>query len=353
MSFRESEVEAAALAWLEEAGWRVVRDADIAPGVAGAEREDYGKAVLGRRLMAALERLNPGLPQDALDDAHGRLVRPEGVELVQRNRQLHQMMTNGVEVEYLDEAGNNRGGLVRVIDFEDPAGNDWLVANQFTVAEHGNERQADLVLFVNGLPLVVVELKSAADEDATVCSVWRQCQAYMAEIPTLFAHNVLIVVSDGTEAQAGTLTAGWPWLKPWRAMTGGTRPGPARPELQAMIDELLAPRCLLDRMCGFVVFEPITGSDKAMTSPHDKWLERMPDNMRSQFSHDEDLGLTATFASGQICISYGELCSITVINHIDGEEERTTEWSGDISDKDDFDDGMNVLTAIYEVMIYT
>ena len=252
MAFRESEVEAAALAWLEAAGWQLARGADMA---AGAEREDYGQAVLGRRLMAALAQLNPGLPRDALDDAYRRLVRPEGVELVQRNRQMHQLMTNGVEVEYRDDAGAIRGGLVRVIDFDDPDGNDRLAVNQFTMVEHGSKRRADLVLFVNGLPLVVVELKNAADEDATVRSAWQQCQTYMAEIPTLFAHNVLIVVSDGTEARAGTLTAGWPWFKPWRAMSDGTRPGPARPELQVMADELLSPWRLLDMARDFVVFE--------------------------------------------------------------------------------------------------
>ena len=217
-SLHESDVEDAALEWLQDLGWQIAHGPDIAPDAPASERYDYGQVVLERRLRDALGELNPTLPAPAIDDAYRKLTRPEGATLEARNRASHRMLVNGVEVEYPDGNGRVRGGHVRVIDFTDPANNNWLAVNQFTVTENRNTRRPDIVLFLNGLPLGIMELKNAADEDATVWSAFDQLQTYKAELPTLFSLNEALVISDGMTARIGALTAGREWFKPWRTV---------------------------------------------------------------------------------------------------------------------------------------
>ena len=174
--------------------------------------------------------MNPSLPASALDDAFRKLTRPEGATLDARNRAFHRMLVDGVTVEHRDSEGRIRGAQVQVIDFNDPASNDWMAVNQFTVTENRNTRRPDVVLFVNGLPLGVIELKNPADEDATIWTAWQQLQTYKSELPTLFSMNEALMVSDGTEARIGTLTSGREWFKPWRThhRRGLGRPTPDR-----------------------------------------------------------------------------------------------------------------------------
>ncbi|MBU2602499.1 MAG: type I restriction endonuclease subunit R [Actinobacteria bacterium] len=254
-SFTESVVEEAALAWLESTGWQVRSGVEIAPGEPAAERDDYGQVVLVQRLRDALARLNPALPAEALDDAFRKLTRPEGAELVARNRALHRLLVDGVTVEYRDAEGSIRGAQARVIDFDDPAGNDWLAVNQFTVVENRHTRRPDIVLIVNGLPLALVELKNAAAETATIWSAFQQLQTYKAEIPSLFATNGLLVISDGVEARVGTLTSGREWFKPWRTIAGERLADPHLPELQVVIEGLFAKQRFLALVRDFLVFE--------------------------------------------------------------------------------------------------
>ena len=277
--FNESTVEQAALAWLEGAGWQVRNGAEIAPGEPAAERDDYTQPILDRRLRDAIARINPGLPADALDEAFRKLTRPEGADLLARNRSLHRLVVDGVTVEYRDADGNIRGAQARVIDFDDPASNDWLAVNQFSVVENAvsaqahvseanvkraqasgrsqnkNARRPDVVLFVNGLPLGVLELKNAATENATIWSAFQQLQTYQAELPTLFGLNALLAVSDGVEARVGTLGAGREWFKPWRTVAGDSVAGAHMPELQVLIEGLCAPQRFLDLLRDFIVFE--------------------------------------------------------------------------------------------------
>jgi type I restriction enzyme R subunit len=251
----ESTVEDAALAWLESIGWQIAHGPDIAPDMPAAERTDYGEVVLAERLRGALARLSPELPVDAREDAFRKLTRPEGADLLQSNRVLHRLLVDGVTVEYRDAEGMIRGAQARVIDFDHPASNDCLAVNQFTVAENKHTRRPDVVLFVNGLPLAVLELKNAASEDATIWTAFQQLQTYKAEVPALFATNAVLVASDGVEARAGTLTAGREWFKPWRTISGEVLADAHMPELQVVIEGLLAPRRFLDLVRDFVVFE--------------------------------------------------------------------------------------------------
>jgi len=254
-AFTESVVEKAALAWLESIGWRITHGPDIAPDMPAAERRDYGEVVLAQRLRDALARLNQALPAEALEDAFRKVTRPEGADLVQRNRAVHRLLADGVTVEYRTAGGAIRGAQARVLDFDDLANNDWLAVNQFTVVENKHARRPDVVLFVNGLPLAVLELKNAADEEATIWTAFQQLQTYKTEIASLFAPNAVLVVSDGIEARVGTLTAGREWFKPWRTIGGEELADPGVPEIQVVIEGIFAPRRLLDLVRDFIVFE--------------------------------------------------------------------------------------------------
>ena len=251
----ESDVEQSALGWLERMGWRVVRGGDVAPGTITAERFDYGQVVLERRLRDALARLNPNLPAVGLDDALRKLTRPEGSTLVIRNRAFHRMIVDGVTVEHRADNGRIRGAQARVIDFDSPANNDWLAVNQFTLVENKHERRLDLALFVNGLPLCLIELKNPADEEATIWSAWQQLRTYKAELPSLFAMNAALMVSDGMEARVGTLTCGREWFKPWRTISGETLADAHLPQLQVMLEGICEPRRFLSLVRDFIVFD--------------------------------------------------------------------------------------------------
>jgi type I restriction enzyme R subunit len=262
-SFTESVVEEAALAWLESLGWRVTHGLEIAPGELGAERADYAQVVLEARLREALARLNPALPPEAIEDAFRRLMRLEGAELSGRNRAVHRLLVEGATVEYRAADGEIRGAQARALDFDNVRNNDWLAVNQFTVAENKHTRRPDVVLFVNGLPLAVIELKNAADEDATIWTAFQQLQTYKAELPSLFAFNESLLVSDGVEARVGTLTAGREWMKPWRTITGERLADPHLPELQVSIEGLFTKHRFLDLVRDFIVFEDAGGGNLA------------------------------------------------------------------------------------------
>ena len=251
----ESDVESAALDWLAGCGWSVARGPDIAPDTPGAERADYGAVVLEGRLRAAVDRLNPDLPAEALGDAYRKLTQPNGATVEARNRAFHRMVVEGVTVEHRTDDGHIRGAQVRVVDFEEPECNDWLAVNQVTVVENKHERRPDVVLFVNGLPLGLVELKNPAAEDVTVWTAWQQLQTYKAELPSLFAMNAALIVSDGIEARIGTLTAGREWFKPWRTISGEGLADAAMPQLQVMLEGACAPARFLSLVGDFIVFE--------------------------------------------------------------------------------------------------
>ena len=254
-TFTESELEDAALEWLEGLGWKVAHGPHIAPHSADAERTEYDEVVLEHRLRDALDRLNPDLPAEALEDAFRKLARPEGSSLETRNRAFHRMLVDGVTVEYRSAGGAMRGAQVSVLDYENPAKNDWLAVNQFTVVEGEHERRPDVVLFVNGLPLGLVELKNPANEKATVWAAWNQIQTYKTELSDLFAFNAALIASDGVEARIGTLTAGREWFKPWRTITGETLADPHLPQLQVLLAGACAPQRFMSLIRDFIVFE--------------------------------------------------------------------------------------------------
>ena len=259
----EDDVERLAVGWLADVDWHTVHSSEIAPDAGGAERGDFGDVVLERRLRDALGRLNPEIGYDALDDAYRKLMDPQGRSLEVKNESFHRMLVEGVNVEYRDGDGRIRGAQVRVIDFEDVGANDFLAVNQFSVVENKNSRRPDVVLFVNGLPLGIVELKNPTHEDATIWTAWQQLQTYKSELPTLFSMNELLVVSDGLEARVGTLTAGKEWFKPWRTIAGDEVADSTIPQLEVAIRGLCDPRRFLTMVGDFIVYEGDGGSAPA------------------------------------------------------------------------------------------
>ena len=253
-AFTESVVEQAALDWFRALGYDVVGGPDMPPGP-HALRESYADTFFPSVMRGALARLNPHLPAEALDDAFRKLARPEGSSPEARNRAFHRLAVDGVTVEYRGAGGSIRGAPVRMFDFEQPSNNDWLVVNQFTVVESNHERRPDIVLFVNGLPLAVIELKNPADEDATLRSAWQQLRTYQAELPSLFTFNAVLAVSDGVEARLGTLTAGWEWFKPWRTISGEELAPVFLTQLQVAIEGAFEKRRFLALLRDFIVFE--------------------------------------------------------------------------------------------------
>jgi type I restriction enzyme R subunit len=258
-SFTESVVEDAALAWLQSLGYAILHGPDIAPGQPFAERDDYGQGVLAGRLRQALQRLNPQAPPDALDEAFRRLTRPDSPSLVANNHAVHRYLVEGVPVEYQRTDGSFRGDLIRILDQGDPGNNDFLAVNQFTVVEDRRERRPDVVLFVNGLPLAVVELKNPADERADIGQAFNQLQTYKQQIPSLFTYNAALLVSDGVQARLGTLTADREWFLPWRTVSGEELAAPGLPELQVMLQGAFDRRRFLDLIRHFIVFEDAGG----------------------------------------------------------------------------------------------
>lgn len=256
----EAALEEVVLAQLTSLGYAVATDGEIGPDGRMPEREAYGDVVLIRRLTAAIDRLNPTLPAEARGDALRKVLATEKPSLIEENRRLHTLLVEGVDVEFYSEDGTIRGDKVRLIDFEDPTANDWLATRQFTVIEGGINRRPDVVIFVNGLPLAVIELKAPGGETATLTGAYNQIQTYKAQIPSLFRTNAFLVTSDGITARVGSLTADQERFMPWRTTDGETIAPKGQPELGVLIEGIFERRRLLDLLHDFTVFGE-TGSD--------------------------------------------------------------------------------------------
>lgn len=251
----ESEIEAAALAWLDSLGYSVVFGPDIAPEQPQAERNNYGQVILEERLRQALARLNPKISVDALDEAFRKITRPDLPTMEANNCAIHKLLVQGVSVETQRKDGSIGGDLVRILDFDIPENNEFLAVNQFTVVENGHERRPDIVLFINGLPVVVIELKNAADANADIWKAFNQLQTYKQQIPSLFFWNEGLLISDGVQARIGSLTADKERFMPWRTIEGEALADPHLPQLQVVLEGVFDKRRFLDMIQFFTVFE--------------------------------------------------------------------------------------------------
>ncbi len=262
MTLNESIVENAALEWFGDLGYAIGTGPDIAPGEPAAERSSFSDVILMSRLQDAIRRLNPQIPPEAQDEALRKVVRLDTASFIGNNRAFHKMLRDGVEVEYSRLDGSIAGDRVRLVDFGRPAANDWFAVNQFTVIESQHNRRPDVVIFVNGLPLAIIELKNAADAEATIWSAYSQLQTYKSEIPSLLQYCELLIVSDGVQARIGSLTASQEWFKVWRTIDGEKDAPRSALELEVLVRGVFEKRRFLDMLQHFIVFEHDTESDR-------------------------------------------------------------------------------------------
>jgi len=250
----ETVLELTALDWFESLGWQTVFGPDISPDGSACERQAYDQVLLIDRLQIALANINPNIPPDTVGEAVRKITRTESPSLIENNRRFHRMLTDGVDVSYMQD-GREVHDKVWLLDLEDLENNDWLAVNQFTVIEDRRNRRPDIVIFVNGLPLGVIELKNPADEKATIRHAFNQLQTYKSDIPGLFIYNELLVISDGLEARGGTLTAGWDRFMPWRTIDGKEVAPRGSVELEVLLKGVFEKRRFLDLVLNFVVFD--------------------------------------------------------------------------------------------------
>jgi type I restriction enzyme R subunit len=265
----EAAIEKVVLDQLAGLGYAIATDAQIGPDGKAPEREAYADVVLVKRLTTAIEKLNPTIPAEACSDALRKVLATEKPSLVEENRRLHKLMVEGVDVEFFSEDGTIRGDKVRLIDFDDLAANDWLATGQFTVIEGSVNRRPDIVVFINGLPLGVIELKAPGGENATLAGAHNQLQTYKAQIPSLFRTNAILVTSDGITARVGALTADQERFMPWRTTDGKVIAAKGQPELNILIEGVFERRRLLDLLHDFTVFgETDSGLAKIIAGYH-------------------------------------------------------------------------------------
>lgn len=250
---KEGIIERAALGWFEALGFDITRGADISPGADSPLRDRHERVVLEPRLRSALRKINRQLPDEAIEQAVRKVMRPPEPTLEQNNRWFHHLLTDGVDVEYRTPNGEIRGDKAWLVDFQQPALNNRLVVQQFTVRCGNATRRPDLIVFFNGLPLVVLELKDPTNEQADLWTAYRQLQDYKAKIPSLFTYNALLAISDGDRTRVGSLTAGSDRFSPWRSIEDARAPG--EPTLEALIHGLFQPGQWEDYLRHCITFE--------------------------------------------------------------------------------------------------
>ena len=255
MRIVEDTVEQACLEWLEGLGYAIAFGPDLAPDGITPERPDYKTVILEGRLRSALHSLNPDLASECIEQALKELHRIEKPDLLETNRAFQQLLVEGVMVEIRRPDGSSGHAPVRLIDFTNPEANSWLAVNQYTVEFGNKNKRPDVVLFINGLPLVVIELKNAANENTTIYKAFTQLQNYKNDIPQLFNTNALLMISDGLEARLGTLSADFERFMPWRTVDGQNIAPKNVSELETLLKGVFAKPILLDLIRHFIVFE--------------------------------------------------------------------------------------------------
>ena len=250
----EDKIETFAIEVLQSMGWEYVHGLAIAPGAEQAERENFEQIVLVDRLRKSVSVLNPNIPHDAQEQAIQKVLRIYSPELLHNNETFHQLLVEKVKIPYQQD-GFERSYEVALVDFENPFNNEFLCVNQFTIVEKNQNKRPDVLLFVNGLPLVVIELKNAADENATMRKAFDQLQTYKSTIPSLFIYNAICVISDGMECKAGSVSAGYSRFMTWKTADGKKEASRFIPQLEILLKGMLNPATLLDLVRNFIVFE--------------------------------------------------------------------------------------------------
>ncbi len=250
----ESQIETFAIEMLETLGWQHVHGLSLAPGAEYAERESFEQIILTQRLRKAVARLNRDIPADAQEHAVQKVLRIYSPDMLHNNETFHQFLVEKVKIPYQQD-GYERSYEVALIDFSHPSSNEFLVVNQYTVIDNNQNKRPDILLFVNGIPLVLIELKNAADETATIKKAYDQIQTYKATIPGLFTYNEVCIISDGMDCRAGSVSAGFSRYMTWKSTDGRKEASRFVPQLETLMKGMLNPATLLDLIRNFIIFE--------------------------------------------------------------------------------------------------
>lgn len=250
----ENIIEQSAIEILQSQGWEYANGKEISPEGLFCERENFSQIVLLNRLRTAIATINPTIPLDAQEAAVQKVLRIASPDLLHNNEEFHRLLVEKVKIPY-QENGYERSHEVALIDFEHPANNQFLVVNQYTIIENNQNKRPDVLLFVNGLPLVVIELKNAASENADIKSAYQQIQTYKAIIPSLFTYNAICILSDGLECKAGSVSADLSRYMTWKTADGIKEASRFKPQLETLLKGMLQPATLLDLVRNFIVFE--------------------------------------------------------------------------------------------------
>lgn len=256
----ESTIEQFAIELLKNQGYEYCYAPAIAPDSETPERESFEQVLLLERITRTVRKINPRIPEEAITEAIREIQRIVSPDLLSNNELFHRLLTEGIPVTVRID-NEDRGERVWLIDFNDPENNEFLVANQFTIVENGNNKRPDLIVFVNGIPLVVIELKNAIDENTTINSAFKQVETYKSVIPNLFTYNGLVIISDGLEAKAGTISAGFSRFMAWKTIDGKMEASHLISQLETLMLGMLNKTTLIDLIRHFIVFEKTKKED--------------------------------------------------------------------------------------------
>lgn len=347
--FTEADLEQATLEWFAELGFETLNATQIAPDGAYSERSSYSDVVLVERLRSALHKFNAHLPIDAIDDAIRQITIPKHPSMLVNNQAFHKLITDGVDVAVRDNDGNIRYDKAVLFDFLNPDNNDWLAVNQFTVIEGKNEKRPDIIVFINGMPLVVIELKSSSNEAVGISEAYNQLQTYKDTIPTLFTYNCALITSDGINARIGTITSNEERFMLWRTIDGKDVASLAIPQLEVLLRGLFKKAFFLDLIHNFILFQS-NGEDtyKILAGYHQfhavnkavsstiKATQKSGDQRAGVVWHTQGSGksLSMVFYAGKL-ISCSELYNPTIVvitdrNDLDDQLYKTFAMSKDI-----------------------
>ena len=250
----ENEIELSVLEFLNDIGYTIISSLEISPEGLFAERKNYSDIILLKRLQDSVDSINPDVPLEAREEAAKKVLRNSFQDIIANNYTFHKMIVDGVDIEYRSD-GRVKGDKVWLLDFNNPDNNDWVAVNQFTIIENNINRRPDILIFINGLPLILFELKNAADENATIWNAFNQVKTYQHQLPSLFTYNAFNVISDGFEARAGTITSEKSRYMPWKTIDGETISPTIIPQVEVLVRGMLNKTVLLDLIKNFIVFE--------------------------------------------------------------------------------------------------
>lgn len=341
-NFTEVELEAACLEWLEELEYEVLYGPDIAPDGEYAERNDYGDVILNERLKDALLQINRHIPHEGLDEAYRRIKYIDSLNLIERNKIFQKMITDGINVSFRDNDDTTRYDKVWLFDFTEVSRNNFAVVNQFTVIDNRVDKRPDAVVFVNGLPLVVIELKSSSSEEVGISDAYNQLQTYKNTIPSLFTYNSFMLISDGVNARSGTLTSNEERFMMWRTIDGDDVASGAIPQLEVLLKGMFDKERFMDIIKNFVIFQSDEDTDikilagyhqyhavnKAVTSTLEASSEK-GDKRIGVIWHTQGSGksLSMVFYTGKLVLSMNNPTIVVITDRNDLDDQLYTTFS--------------------------